>query len=278
VRFPLLRPRWLGIHLLAVLAAVTCFGLGYWQYLRAQEPERDAITSPVEDLGAAVPLDSVLEPGAYMAEAEANTAVTATGTYADAPLLAPALSPEGDEGYHVVVPLVTGDGTALAVSRGWVPAEEADAVDDLAPLPEGEVEATGWLMSPQKEEDGYVAVDVPDGQIERIAPSLLVNAWPYRLYEGYLILGEQTPADGIEGPAAPRLVPPPEPPQGIQWNWRSLSYAVQWVVFGGAVLVFWGSLIRRESAAATGGGEGPEGPASGGADGGLEAVRGGGSA
>ncbi|MDT0304791.1 SURF1 family protein [Streptomonospora wellingtoniae] len=248
MRSVLVKPRWLGIHLLVLLAVTVCLGAGYWQFERAQQPSREVVDSPIERLSQARPLESVLQPGAYMSEEEGNQAVRVTGVYApERQRLAPALSPEGEKGYYVVVPLVTGEDTAVAVSRGWLPESAADSADRPADVPEGEVSVTGWLQPPDKAEDGYIPVDTPEGHVARIAPSLLVNEWPYRLYEGYIILGEQRPGDTSAG-AGPRLreIPPPEPPEGIVWNWRNVSYAAQWVVFGGAVVVFWVSLMRRE--------------------------------
>ncbi|GAA4959199.1 SURF1 family protein [Streptomonospora halophila] len=266
MRSDLVKPRWLGTHLLALLAVAVCLGAGYWQFERAQEPSREVVDSPIERLSRARPLESVLQPGAYMSEDEGNQAVRVTGVYApERQRLAPALSPEGEKGYYVVAPLVTGEDTAVAVSRGWIPESAADSADRPADVPEGEVSVTGWLQPPDKAEDGYIPVDTPEGHVARIAPSLLVNEWPYRLYEGYIILGEQRPADAAAGSGPGlRQIPPPEPPKGIVWNWRNVSYAAQWGVFGSAVVVFWLSLMRRElresgSASGQGGQEGPEG-------------------
>ncbi|RCV50775.1 SURF1 family protein [Marinitenerispora sediminis] len=255
MRFPLLQPRWLGIHLLAVVVVLGCFGLGYWQFIRAQEPSREVITNPVEELASAVDLATVLGPGDYVGQDLANEAVRVSGTFdAEGQVVVPALSPEGEEGYNVVAPLVTADGAAVAVDRGWLP-EEQVGPDRAAPAPpEGAVTVTGWLRPPQAENTkGYSAMSVPDGEVERIAPAVLVNAWPYRLYDGYVVLGEQAAADGAAGVEAAadaglRIVPPPEPPAGIQWNFRNVSYAAQWAVFGVAAIVFWVSLVRRELA------------------------------
>ncbi|TQN28776.1 cytochrome oxidase assembly protein ShyY1 [Haloactinospora alba] len=280
MRFPLLRPRWIGLHLTAVLAVTVCFVCGYWQFVRAQEPTRETITTPVQDLSEATSLGTVLEPGAYMPQDEANRAVTATGRYdTDAQLLAPALSPEDERGYYVIVPLVTDDGTALAVNRGWVPEDEAQDVGSLSPLPEGTVTATGWLRPPQKgeEEEAYVPVSSPEEEISRIAPSLLVNEWPYQLYEGYLVLGEQDPAAPEAGAAQtqPRNIPPPQPPPDTVWNWRNLSYAAQWGVFGVAVIVFWAALVRRElTEGGTGGKDGSHGTGTGSPDSGTDSPSG----
>ncbi|WP_241481704.1 SURF1 family protein [Nocardiopsis gilva] len=244
-----MQPRWIGIHLAAVVVAVSCFGLGYWQYVRAQEPSREVITNPLQDLDDAARLQTVLQPGDYMPDDDANRAVTARGTYdADARRLAPALSPDGEEGYYVVFPLVTDDGVAVAVNRGWIHAEDVDKVDEMPAPPEGKVTVTGWLRPPQSAEDGYVPLTVPEGQIDRISTAVLVNEWPYRLYEGYLTMAEQDPADPPATSSAPQaeVIPPPSPPKEIIWNWRSLSYAAQWVIFGIAAIVFWVSLMRRE--------------------------------
>lgn len=237
-----------------MLVICACTGLGYWQYLRSQEPSREVVTNPVEDLDHAGDLGSLLEPGEYLRQDLANEAVKATGTFdADAQLLAPALSPEGEEGYYVIAPLVTGDGAAVTVSRGWLPRTEAADAESLPAPPEGEVTVEGWLTMPQKENtEGYSAVSVPAGQVERIASALLVNEWPYPLYEGYVVQGREpagaTTAPPAAGEAVLREIPPPEPPTGVTWDLQNVSYAAQWWVFGVAAGVFWISLVRRETA------------------------------
>lgn len=264
MRVPLLlRPRWLGIHLLALLVVLTCTLFGYWQYERAQRPDRETVTNPVADLAAAVDISTLLRPGEYMPQDLANEAVVVTGTYdAEHQLLSPALSPDGAEGYSVVIPLVTEDGVAVAVNRGWIP---LDAADEVPPPPDGEVTVRGWLQLPQDEASrGYSAI-LPEGQIARISSALLVNEWPYQLYEGYVTLGEQSPPTPAGAGSALEEFPPPDPPQGIVWNFRNLSYAAQWWVFGLAAIVFWVSLMRRElddhRKARQDGGAAAEGPA-----------------
>lgn len=224
-----------------------CLLLGYWQYERAQQPGRETVTNPVEDLAAAEDINALLEPGEYMPQDIANEAVTVTGTYdAGQQLLSPALSPDGEEGYYVVVPLVTEDGAAVVVNRGWVSADTADADGAVPPVPEGEVTVRGWLQLPQDEATrGYSAI-VPEGQVARISPALLVNEWPYRLYEGYVTLAEQTPQASAGAGARLERIAPPDPPRETVWNFKNLSYAAQWWVFGAAAAVFWVSLVRRE--------------------------------
>ncbi|MBR8740894.1 SURF1 family protein [Nocardiopsis sp. MG754419] len=235
---PLLSPRWLGIHLAALLVAAVCVAGTFWQGTRAFEPDRDVITNPVEDLADAIPVADLGEPGDFLhPNLTANTAVEASGHFdADAQVVVPQYL-DGAEGYAVVLPLVTAEGVAMPVNRGWT--EDPDAVP--AP-PEGNVTVTGWLQPPQDSSEGFVPMGAPEeGTVERIAPSLLVGEWDQRLYAAYLTLPEHEPA--VDGLTA---MPPPEPPTGFTINWRSLSYAVQWAMFGVSALVFWIILMRRE--------------------------------
>lgn len=241
MRSPLLSPRWLGIHLAAVLVLVVCVAGTAWQVERSFEPDRETITNPIEDLAGAEPVETHFEPGEYMhPDRIANSAAEATGYYdAESQLLVPRTR-DGAEGFDVILPLVTEDGVALAVNRGW--SEDGDA---LPAPPEGEITATGWLLPAENAADGIRPTEMPEGQVERVAPSVLIQEWDYRLYEGYIVLPESDPAAAGLTP-----VPPPEPPTGITVNWRSLSYSLQWAMFGVSGLVFWFILMRRELAEA----------------------------
>ncbi|MFE9247213.1 SURF1 family protein [Nocardiopsis sp. NPDC006938] len=240
MRSPLFSPRWLGLHVLAVLVAAVCVAGTYWQGTSAFQPDRDVITNPVADLDDAVPVSDLGEPGAFLhPNLTTNTAVEATGRFdGGAQLLVPRRL-DGEEGYEVVLPLVTDDGVAMTVSRGW----SSDGTG-LPPAPEGEVTVTGWLQPPQDAAEGFVPMGSPDtGTVERIAPSVLVGEWDYQLYAAYVTLPGSEPAvDGLTP------VPPPEPPTELTVNWRNLSYAVQWAMFGVSAVVFWIILMRRELA------------------------------
>ncbi len=215
--------------------ALVCAAGTSWQFVRAFEPDRDVVTNPVGDLAGAVPLADLLQPGEYMhPDSFANSAVRVSGRYdTDAQLLVPRFA-DGVSGHDVILPLVTDEGVAVTVNRGW--AEEGQ---EPPPAPEGEVTVSGWLLPPQGSD--IVPVETAEGQVERIATSVLVNEWDYRLYEGYVTLPGNDPAAAGLTPA-----PPPEPPTGFTVNWRSLSYTVQWVMFGVSAIAFWIILMRRE--------------------------------
>lgn len=235
---PLLSPRWLGIHLLAVLVAVVCVAGTYWQAVRSFEPDRETITNPVEDLADAVTIDELGEPGEFLhPNLTANTAIEASGRFdADSQLLVPQRLDQ-TQGYAVVLPLVTDEGVAMPVNRGWT-----EDPENIPAPPEGDVTVTGWLQPPQDAPDGFFPVGAPDeGTAERIAPSVLIGEWDQQLYAAYITLPEREAAvDGLTP------VPPPEPPTEVTINWRSLSYAVQWAMFGVSGVVFWIILMRRE--------------------------------
>lgn len=221
-----------------MLVAIVCVAGTYWQGTRAFEPDRDVITNPVADLADAISVDELGEPGEYLhPDLTANTAVEASGRFdTDSQVLVPQYMDDA-EGYAVVTALVTEEGVAMPVNRGWT--EDPDAVPAA---PEGEVTVTGWLQPPQESSEGFVPVGAPEeGTVERIAPSVLVGEWDQRIYAAYLTLPDRESA--VDGLTA---MPPPAPPTGFTINWRSLSYTVQWAMFGVSALVFWVLLMRRE--------------------------------
>ncbi|QVQ50320.1 SURF1 family protein [Spiractinospora alimapuensis] len=238
MRALLLSPRWLGIHLAAVLIAFGC-GMGaYWQFSAAINPERDAVPAP-EDITSPDDIDSVVGPGEYLPMDLANQGVSATGQFdPDRQLLVPGRSLDGELGYYVISALVTDGNTAVAVNRGWLEAAEGEANDVPTP-PEDTVTVTGWLSPPQAEEtEGLSASSLPAGHIDRVTPAILVNEWPYNLYEGYIT--------AIDDASSLAQAPPVETPEKYDLNWRNLSYGAQWAMFGVVALIFWGVLVRRE--------------------------------
>ncbi|MDS1270060.1 SURF1 family protein [Lipingzhangella sp. LS1_29] len=246
----LLSPRWLGIHLAMVLVVAGCALGAYWQYAAAKEPERDALPM-AENFADPVEVATVTSPGEYLPTDRANQPVQVTGRYdADHQRLTPGLSTTGEPGFHVVAPVVVDPppdapapetDTAVAVIRGWLSDEEVASGADAPPPPEGEVTVLGWLTPPQQEPtEGFTPVDIPEGHVERVSPAVLINEWPYQLFEGSITQTE---------PDTPQLEtsPPVETPEKYEWNLRNLSYAGQWGLFAVVALAFWGSLIRREA-------------------------------
>jgi surfeit locus 1 family protein len=251
-----LRPRWIVGHLLILAIAFTCVQLGLWQ-LRRLDEKRDRI-----DLVRAaqaqppVPVDALLAAGDPLtgaaADAVAFRTVTATGTYdVEHELLVRNRPLGGVNGNDVITPLVLADGTAVLVTRGWVPFD----VPDERPLPgaeppAGTVTVTGVLQ--RTERGGALApIDAPDGDLGslgRLDVAAIADDLPYPVLPLTLLLSDQEPVQPGDFPAPAEVDEPGEGPH--------LSYALQWFTFATLALVIW-PLVMRKAAAKGGGAAAP---------------------
>jgi cytochrome oxidase assembly protein ShyY1 len=228
----LFTPRWMALHLAAVVIASGFVALGWWQLgvyqeSHARQEERDR--SPV-------PLSTVAVAGRPLGDA-ADRAVTVTGTYRDE-LIVPARVYDGVLGGYSVATLDTGNGL-LVVLRGW----QSD-VTSVSPVPTGEVLATGYLLSAEVPEQATGPSPAPAGHVGYVAPGVVAAATgrdAARFFDGYLLASgeEPSPADPPE-----RLDVSSVAPIRDVSPWQNLSYWAQWWVFAGAVLVFWVSFVR----------------------------------
>lgn len=229
----LLRPRWIGFHLLVVAGIVAMVNLGLWQLRRLDE--RQAFNTVVEQRydAAPRPIGEVLVPDVDPDDVEWRP-VTATGTYrGDETIRIVNRSQNGFAGDNVVVPMDLADGGVLLVNRGFLPLGI-----DLPPAPSGEVTITGRLRPSQERRTGQLS-DPTEGvlaeaqrvDIDRLAPQIDGDVAPM-----YVDVFESRPADAdvLEPVAAPDLSEGPH-----------LSYAVQWFTFSIAVAVGWVLAVRR---------------------------------
>lgn len=225
-------PRWLALHLAAVVIASGFVVLGWWQLgvfqeSQARQEERDR--SPVS-------LSTVAVAGQPLWDA-VDRAVTATGSYRDE-LVVPARVHEGVLGAYAVATLDTGDGLVV-VLRGW----QHDAAE-IAPVPAGEVTVSGHLVSAEVPEQATGPRPVPPGQAGYVSPVAVAEATgrsAEEFFDGYLLASSEHPV-------------PADPPERLEVSsvapirdvspWQNLSYWAQWWVFAAAVLVFWASFVR----------------------------------
>lgn len=204
------RPIWLLGHLIAIGAVLAFARLGLWQLDRSEERQaRNRVIAERSD-GPAIDMGDV-----EIGRAEYQH-VTATGTFAtEDGRLIPYRSYQGTVGSHAVTPLVLDDGSAVLVLRGWVP-------DTATPPPDGEVTVEGVLRSSGSRRTG---VDV-DG----FASTLDRDLFP-------LYLQQLAPEPAGDYPV---LLDPPARDEGPH-----LSYAMQWFLFAGVVLVGYPLLLRK---------------------------------
>ena len=244
----LLSPRWIGLGLLMTLAAATMVGLGLWQldryHYRSDINARiDAATvNPPVPLTAAVdaPSGSAGSVGAAPPAGAALPRVTVTGEYDPShEILARARTVNRRVGFEVITPLVLGDGTAVLVDRGWVPASEDGAATAPAvpPAPSGAVTVVGRVHAPESRAS---AAEPFSGRlaVRRIAPQRLATAMPYPLYGAYVTLENQTP------PADPAFVAVAPEHENAAMN---AGYVAQWWIFAVLTLVGLGYLVVREA-------------------------------
>jgi cytochrome oxidase assembly protein ShyY1 len=233
----LLSPRWLRLIAAALAVAAACVALGFWQLDRFDQ--RRARNDLVKANVAADPVapGALLAVGRPLPAAQQWRRVEAQGRYDEAHQILVRNRPlEGATGYYVLTPLVTDDGPALLVNRGWVPiGATALARPEVPAAPAGEVTvvARARPSEPADERDAP-----PQGQVRRIDVPAIAATMPYDVYGGYGDLVEQSPATAT----SPTALPEPEPGLGPH-----LAYAFQWFVFavialGGVVM-----LARREA-------------------------------
>ena len=240
----ILTPKWIAAHMVVVVIAIVFINLGFWQLERLEDRKLEnqiaesRYTAPPEDLGVLVAavgddLDSLryrraTVTGSYETEHEL---LTRNQVYRD------------QAGFHVVTPLVTEDGGAVLVNRGWVPLLlDTPPIAQAAP-PSGEVTITGWI-SPTQTRPAFGPTDPAGGVLDvmsRIDIERIQQQTPYELAPVYLIV-ESESRDEL-----PVALPPPE----LEDEGSHLAYAIQWFGFTLTGIVGYWFLIRKAVAPKT---------------------------
>lgn len=246
----LLTRRWLLFALVVVLLCYAAWLLGQWQFHRLEDrKESNAVVRANEDRDPA-PVTEVLSRGGTVAEDDEWRQVTATGEYdADETVLVRYRTRSGESGVDVVVPLVTSDGTALLVDRGWLRTENqgATAADVPAP-PSGEVTVEGWVRADATGE----GIEVDDHSTRALSSVTVGPEIGHPVYGGSLELRSEDgePAAGLEPVELPELD-----------NGPHFFYGLQWWFFGLLAIVGFGYLAwdERRSGRRSEGEEAPAG-------------------
>lgn len=222
--------------LFALVVGLLCYAswwLGEWQFGRLEDKkDSNAVIRANEDR-AATPVDEVLSPGGGVAEDDEWRLVTATGTY-DVPntVIVRYRTRDGQSGVDAVVPLVTANGTALLVDRGWMPSEnQGTSPTDLPEPPEGEVTVEGWVRADATGDS--TAVD--DHSTRAISSSEIGEAIGEPVYGGFVQLKTEDgePAADLEPVELPELNNGPHFFYGLQWWFFGIL-----AVFGFCYLAF----------------------------------------
>jgi len=241
----LLTPRWLGLHLFALLAVPLCIWLGVWQLSRFEQRTHTGDHRAAQAAALVsdpVPLSGLLSgaDAQTVTAQDAGREVTFSGRYdAKEQLLVPQRVLNGRNGYYVLTPLLLPDGRHIPVIRGWTPSRAA------VPAPAtGTVELRGRLQIAEDESSPQVIStgSLPAGEVGMISPSTLVNLLPYSIYNGWIALDAGSTS----------LVPVPTyqaaEGDGLTLEaFQNLGYTCQWFVFAGFAVFMWFRLVRREA-------------------------------
>ncbi len=228
----LLKPKWIGFHLLCLGAIVAMLGLGLWQLRRLDE--KQTFNSRVTEHTEADVM--VLNPESLDGPADelSYRRVSTTGTYVpDQQFEVVNVTQGGTTGRNVVNALQLVDGSLIIVNRGFVPtgtpvpAPPSGEVQLLARLKERQVARTG-----QSSDDGTQQLT----EIRRVDLEALGQQFERPLAPMYLELLESVPAE-------PDSVSPVAFPELSEGN--HLSYAGQWAIFSISVSVGWVFAIRK---------------------------------
>ncbi|MFC4784949.1 SURF1 family cytochrome oxidase biogenesis protein [Nocardioides sp. MAHUQ-72] len=212
----LLSRRWLLFTLVVVLLAYATWWLGEWQFHRlADRKDANAIIRANEARDPA-PVADVLAPDRPVDEQDEWRVVTATGTYDEADTVVVRYrTRDGESGLDVVVPLVTADGTALLVDRGWMPSDNRGTdPSDVPSPPSGEVTVTGWVRA-----DATDSAEVSDHSTRAISSVEIGRTLDREVYGGFVDLKSEDPAPAqpLEGAELPELDNGPHFFYGLQW-------------------------------------------------------------
>lgn len=203
-----------GVVALGVVLAAAMVVLGIWQLNVYQRQGNDAAARRAA--AAPVALTTVAPAGQTVGDGYGRR-VTFSGTYDPRlQLLVPT-----DGGYRVLTGLRQGDGSVVAVVRGF------ETRPDAPVPPTGPVTRAGVLL-PSEEATGP-ATPLPAGQVAIVSLPVLAQTWPGPLVGGFVTLDpDASTAEGL----SPVTVDLPE----AQGRLRNGAYALQWWVFAAFAL------------------------------------------
>jgi len=197
--------------------AYAAWWLGEWQFRRLHDRKAENAVVRTNEHRAVAPVEEVLSADRDPSEQDEWRVVSATGSYdAARSVVIRYRNRDGAQGVDVVVPLVTADGTALLVDRGWLETDPSGADRDEIPAPpEGEVAVTGYVRANGTGDSTHVA----DLSARAISSDEIGPAIGHPVYGGFVELKSEDPAPdtALEPVELPELNNGPHFFYGLQW-------------------------------------------------------------
>jgi cytochrome oxidase assembly protein ShyY1 len=214
----LLSRRWALFALTVVLVAWGTWWLGQWQFHRLQDRKASNRVVQANEHRPAAPIDDVLAVGRPAGDRDEWRLVTVTGTYDPAHTITWRYRSDDDgaPGIDIVVPLITDDGAAVAVDRGFLQTEADDRrPDDIPAPPTGRVTVTGYV----RVDGSGSSTRVDDLSTRSLSSRTVAAAIGRPVYGGWLALHAENPkpAKSLEPMALPDLGNGPHFFYGLQW-------------------------------------------------------------
>lgn len=232
------RPLWIVSHVLVAVLLVTMAAAGVWQLQRHNQKQELADRIDARADGPVDELDHVLTSRTGEAEYDAIefTHVILRGRWIPEEQIAVRnRSLGGSAGLWVITPVDLGNGTAVAVNRGYVPSGE-----QIPEAPQGEVELTGYLKQTQTRER-IGPSDPADGTLDtlnRVDLERLDQQTELPLLGAWVQMEASAPS---QSDRYPELLPRPTVEEGPS----HLSYAGQWFAFTFIGLIGYPLVLRR---------------------------------
>ncbi len=219
---------------LALLALIVACGyLGVWQLHRAQASNRPVIVNT-----EIVPLDTLASPRNSLNGSVALRKVTVFGKYVlrfQAPNQIDSIGKSGT--WEVDLMQVSSHAAILAVRGLWADRDQLDPAKEFA--------ITATIMPHQNDARAQGSTDV----LARIDSALVVDKTSLDLYDGYLVVSEESALNSGQKTLVSRTrISSPAPKSVIPgFYWQHISYVFIWWIMGCVVLYlpFYQRRIRR---------------------------------
>jgi cytochrome oxidase assembly protein ShyY1 len=225
--------RWLLFLLAVIVLAYGTWWLGAWQFHRLHNTRQSNTYIRTNESMTPVPIDQVLAPGRPVASQDEWKRVTVTGTYDPKHTITwrYLTNDHSESGVDEVVPLVTADGTAVLVDRGWVASADPTSLPaDPPQAPTGQVTVVGWVR-----QDGTgSATSVADLGTRALSSVTAGKAIGHPVYGGFLDLQTEdgSPAPGVTQVDMPELNDGPHFFYGIQWWFFGVLAIIGFIYLG----------------------------------------------